>query len=135
MTPDELLGLFLPIYEGSVVEIKKKFESYATRRIAARSRSGPRAARLDEDLHVLLGIPERVERGGHTVDAARSRDHRRHVDLALGDRPQRVAELERVVREREHDRELLRLRDERAHACRAACTTRRRRPDPSPARP
>jgi carbon monoxide dehydrogenase subunit G len=27
VTPDELLGLFLPIYEGSVVEIKKKFES------------------------------------------------------------------------------------------------------------
>ncbi len=27
VTPDELLGLFLPIYEGSVVEIKKKLES------------------------------------------------------------------------------------------------------------
>jgi carbon monoxide dehydrogenase subunit G len=27
VTPDELLGLFLPIYEGSVLEIKKKVES------------------------------------------------------------------------------------------------------------
>lgn len=27
VTPDELLGLFLPIYEGSVIEIKKKVES------------------------------------------------------------------------------------------------------------
>ena len=27
VTPDELLGLFLPVYEGSVVEIKKKLES------------------------------------------------------------------------------------------------------------
>ena len=27
VTPDDLLALFLPIYEGSVVEIKKKFES------------------------------------------------------------------------------------------------------------
>jgi carbon monoxide dehydrogenase subunit G len=26
VTPDELLGLFLPVYEGSVVEIKKKLE-------------------------------------------------------------------------------------------------------------
>ena len=26
VTPDELLGLFLPIYEGSVLEIKKKVE-------------------------------------------------------------------------------------------------------------
>jgi carbon monoxide dehydrogenase subunit G len=27
VVPDELLGLFLPIYEGSVVELKKKVES------------------------------------------------------------------------------------------------------------
>jgi carbon monoxide dehydrogenase subunit G len=27
VTPDELLGLFLPMYEGSVVELKKKIES------------------------------------------------------------------------------------------------------------
>ncbi len=27
VTPDDLLGLFLPVYEGSVVEIKKKLES------------------------------------------------------------------------------------------------------------
>jgi carbon monoxide dehydrogenase subunit G len=27
VSPDELLGLFLPVYEGSVVELKKKFES------------------------------------------------------------------------------------------------------------
>ena len=26
VSPDELLGLFLPVYEGSVVEIKKKLE-------------------------------------------------------------------------------------------------------------
>jgi carbon monoxide dehydrogenase subunit G len=27
VSPDELLGLFLPVYEGSVAEIKKKLES------------------------------------------------------------------------------------------------------------
>ncbi len=27
VTPDELLGVFLPVYEGSVVELKKKLES------------------------------------------------------------------------------------------------------------
>jgi carbon monoxide dehydrogenase subunit G len=27
VSPDELLGLFLPVYEGSVVELKKKMES------------------------------------------------------------------------------------------------------------
>ncbi len=27
VSPDELLGLFLPVYEGSVVELKKKLES------------------------------------------------------------------------------------------------------------
>jgi hypothetical protein len=27
VSPDELLGLFVPIYEGSVVELKKKIES------------------------------------------------------------------------------------------------------------
>ena len=27
VVPDELLGLFLPVYEGSVVALKKKFES------------------------------------------------------------------------------------------------------------
>ena len=26
VTPDELLGLFLPIYEGSIQEIRKKIE-------------------------------------------------------------------------------------------------------------
>jgi mxaD protein len=27
VTPDELLGIFLPVYEGSVVALKEKFES------------------------------------------------------------------------------------------------------------
>ena len=60
-----------------------------------------------EDLAVPLGVGQRVERAGHAVEADLAGDHRRHVDLALGDRAQRAGELHRVVAEHELDVELL----------------------------
>ena len=50
-------------------------------------------------LQCVVGVAEGVERPGHAVEADLAGDQRGDVDLALGDRAQRVGELHRVVAE------------------------------------
>ena len=56
-------------------------------------------SRRDDDLAVLLGVAERLERTGDAIEVDLASDHRGHVDLALGDRAERAGELGRVVAE------------------------------------
>src|SRR5207247_2512956 len=80
-------------------------------------RSGPTATygvlRRDDDLAVLLRVAECLERAGHAVEPDLAGDHRRHIDLPLGDRPQARGELHRVIAQRELDVELFADPEER----------------------
>src|SRR2546421_7425637 len=75
----------------------------------------------DADLrgHQYLAVPFRVgeivERRADVLEADVAGDHRSDIDVAFGDRPQRLAKLVRVVGENELNVDLLGDREERVH--------------------
>src|ERR1700730_16451864 len=75
----------------------------------------------DEDLrgHRYLAVPfwvgEIVERRADVLEADVAGDHRGDIDVAFGDRLQRLAELVRVVGENELNVDLLGDPEERVH--------------------
>src|SRR3984957_17654567 len=66
-------------------------------------------------LAVLFGVGEIVERRADVLEADVAGNHRGDIDVALGDRPQRLAKLVGVVCENELNVDLLGDREERVH--------------------
>src|ERR1700733_2076364 len=83
------------------------------------SRSGRPEADADlrgyQYLAVPVGVGEIVERRADVLEADVAGDHRSDIDVAFGDRPQRLAKLVRVVGENELNVDLLGDPEERVH--------------------
>src|SRR6204780_5794710 len=71
--------------------------------------------RGNQYLAVPFGVGEIVERRADVLEADVAGDHRGDIDVAFGDRPQRLTKLVRVVRETELNVDLLGDREERVH--------------------
>ena len=69
----------------------------------------------DDYLAVLFGVGQIDEGLSDVFESDAAGDHRAHIDVAVGDRAQRIAEFLWVVGEYELDADLLGDREERVH--------------------